>query len=198
MVSGILLSAGLSSRFGSPKALAAIDATPAIIFLIEKLLLTSLGEIIIVLGADSQQIELCLFKHKKIRVVYNKDYKFGQTSSVQQGLRSVSCDTAGFTILPVDCPFIKTETIENMIRLFETEHPSVLIPTFENHRGHPPVFDIKFKSEILELAPSEGLNSILRRHPETIKTIEINDPGVTQSFNTPEELADIKRSYRII
>jgi molybdenum cofactor cytidylyltransferase len=198
MVSGILLSAGLSSRFGSPKALAAIDSTPAIIYLVEKLLETSLGEIIIVLGADSQQIELCLFKHIKIQVVYNKDYKFGQTSSVQTGLKSVSPEATGFMILPVDCPFISRQTVEDMTHRFETEHPTALIPTYQNRRGHPPVLAISLKNDILKLDHSEGLNTLLHKHPDMIKTVEINDPGVTQTFNTPEELSDIKKSNKIM
>jgi molybdenum cofactor cytidylyltransferase len=197
MISGLLLSAGLSSRFGSPKALACIDSSPAIIFLIEKLLRTSLDEIIVVLGADNQQIEPCLFKHKTIRVVYNKDYNFGQTSTVQTGLKSASAGSLGFMILPVDCPFIKAQTVEAVIQRFTTEHPRILIPTFQDHRGHPPVFDIRFKESILKLDPSQGVDTLLHMHPEEIATIELDDPGIRQSFNTPEELAEIKKSMGI-
>jgi molybdenum cofactor cytidylyltransferase len=198
MVSGLLLSAGLSSRFGSPKALACIDSTPAIIFLLEKLITTSLDEIIVVLGADNQQIELCLFKHKTIQVVYNKDYNLGQTSTVQTGLKSLSPQSLGFMVLPVDCPFIKSQTVEAMIQRFKTDPSPILIPTFKDHRGHPPVFDIRFKAPILKLNPSEGINALLHQHPDDITAVELDDPGITQSFNTPEEFATVKKSMGII
>ena len=199
MTSGILLSAGLSSRFGSPKALAQIRTTPAIVFLLEKLINSPLTEIIVVLGAEHQQIEPCLFKHTKIKVVYNKDYKFGQTSSVRAGLKCVSKTTSGFLVLPVDCPFIKATTVESMIARFEKIKPaSILIPTHKYHRGHPPTFDICFKDEILALNLSLGINEILRAHPGSIETIELDDPGITQTFNTPDELAQIKKTMGII
>ncbi|HQP91490.1 MAG TPA: NTP transferase domain-containing protein, partial [Candidatus Omnitrophota bacterium] len=56
MVSGIVLAAGLSSRFGSPKPLARIDDRSVIEFIQEKLLLTELGEIIFVLGYEASLI----------------------------------------------------------------------------------------------------------------------------------------------
>jgi molybdenum cofactor cytidylyltransferase len=196
MVSGILLSAGLSSRFGSPKALAPIDNTPAIVYLLENLIETPLHEIIVVLGADSQQIELCLFKHKMIRVVYNKDYKLGQTSTVQTGLKAAAPGALGFMILPVDCPLIKTETVTALVERFQITRPEILIPTHRNHRGHPPVFDMRFKEPLLALDPSHGINDFLHSHADSVQTVDMNDPGITQSFNTPEEFAQIKRTIQ--
>jgi molybdenum cofactor cytidylyltransferase len=198
MVSGLLLSAGLSSRFGSPKALAPIDHSPAIIFLIEKLLKTSLKEIIVVLGADRQQIEPCLFKHKTIRVVYNKDYNLGQTSTVQTALRSLSPEAKGFMVLPVDCPFIAAQTVEAMIERFKDTPPGrILIPAYQDHRGHPPVFDIRFKDPILQLDTASGINTILHDHPESITTVDLNDAGITQSFNTTQKFYEIKKTIGI-
>jgi molybdenum cofactor cytidylyltransferase len=195
MVSGILLSAGLSSRFGSPKALACINNMPAITYLLEKLTATSLGEIVIVLGADSQPIELCLFKHKMIRVVYNKDYKLGQTSTVQTGLKEIASEATGFMLLPVDCPFVKAATVETIIEHFTVKHlKKILVPEFDGHRGHPPIFDIRFKDPVLNLDPAQGINNFMHEHSQSIKTIKLDDPGITQSFNTPEEFAEIKKT----
>jgi molybdenum cofactor cytidylyltransferase len=198
MISGILLSAGLSSRFGSPKALACVDNMPAITLLLEKLTATSLSEIIVVLGADSQLIEPCLFKHKMIQVVHNKDYKLGQTSSVQTGLGSVAPDAKGFMIIPVDCPFVRAQTVQQMIERFDASRFQILVPTFDEHRGHPPLFDIRFKDPILKLNPAQqGLNDFMHSHSKAVRTIEINDPGITQTFNTPEEFAAIKKKSNL-
>ena len=195
MISGIVLSAGESSRFGSPKALALINGQPAITFLIEKLLQTRLSEIIVVLGADSVKIQTHVFKHKLIHIVYNNDYKFGQSSSVKAGLKALSPNTEKFMLIPIDGPFIKAETIDQLITIFEREQPKILIPTFENHRGHPPIFNITFKEQIQKLGHSLGINHILKNNAQLIKTIELKDPGITDSFNTPEEFATIKKTY---
>ncbi len=111
MISLILLRGGVSSRFGSPKALAPWGAGVLIAHLQDMLLSTNLDEIIIVLGSSAQQIKPLVLKHNKIKVVYNKDYKFGQTSSFKAGLQEVSASAQAVGLLPVDFPLIKKETI---------------------------------------------------------------------------------------
>ena len=74
MISCILLTAGESQRFGSPKALAQIHQTKAIEVLQEKLIQSLVAEIIIVTGAYENLIKPYVFNHSKVRVVHNKDY----------------------------------------------------------------------------------------------------------------------------
>jgi molybdenum cofactor cytidylyltransferase len=194
MISCILLAAGLSSRFGSPKALAPIANSPAIVFLLKKLCASRIDEIIIVLGADQDAIEPHLFKHKLIRIVHNNDYKFGQTSSVQTGLKSISAEAEAFMTLPVDCPFVQTRTIDKLINQFTKTHPRILIPAFNSQKGHPPLFHISLKEDILKLKPAQGLNEIIHNPTHQTEILDLPDMGIVQTFNTPDELARILNS----
>jgi molybdenum cofactor cytidylyltransferase len=188
MISCIVLSAGLSSRFKSPKALALIENIPAITYLLKKLCVSQISDIVIVLGDNKEAILPHLFKHKVIRVVYNNDYKLGQTSSVQAGLKKLSSSAKGFMILPIDCPFVKTETINNLIAHFTKNQPDILIPTHTGLRGHPPTFRNELKVEILKLPQTKGLNTITQNSIYKMETLDLPDPGITQTFNTPAEL----------
>jgi CTP:molybdopterin cytidylyltransferase MocA len=194
MISCIVLSAGLSSRFKSPKALALIENIPAITYLLGKLCVSQISDIVIVLGKDKESILPHIFKHKLIRVVYNNDYKLGQTSSVQTGLKKLSSSTKGFTILPIDCPFVKTETINSLIAYFKKNYPDILIPTYNGLKGHPPMFRSELKKEILKIPHTKGLNSITQNSIYKMETLDLPDPGITQTFNTPEELSRILKS----
>ena len=100
MISCILLTAGESKRFGSPKALADIGQNKAIQLLQQKLLQSIVDEIIIVTGASESLIKPYVLNHSKVRLVHNKDYKFGQTSSFQTGLSIVDKNSFGFMLLP--------------------------------------------------------------------------------------------------
>src|SRR3989338_7096233 len=104
MLSCIVLSAGFSSRFGSPKALIPIGQQTVLEHLQSTLLSLKLKEIIIVLGHNAGEIEPFVFKHMKVNVVHNKNYKLDQTSSLKTGLRKGSQDSAGIMLLPVDYP----------------------------------------------------------------------------------------------
>lgn len=187
MISCILLTAGESVRFGSPKALARISGQEAITLLQRRLIESRIGEIIIVTGAHDELIKPYVLNHSLTTVVHNKDYKFGQTSSFQTGLNSVDNNSLGYMLLPVDCPFITTETINRMIDEFTNRQPDILIPCYQGKRGHPPVFHQRLKKDLLSLSPAQGLNSLFK----ISKTAEVplNDQGIVQTFNTQDELA---------
>jgi len=140
MIPCVLLSAGESERFGSPKALADLHNETVIEHLQKILLETQVSEIIVVLGACADQIKPYLLDHKKVRFVYNKDYNFGQTSSFKVGVEAVSRDAKGIMLLPVDYPLVLADTINALIRYFLDNNPRILIPTFKDKKGHPPLY----------------------------------------------------------
>ncbi len=191
MTTCIVLAAGSSSRFGSPKALAPISTKPNIIFLLTKLCATNIEELIVVLGADREKIEPLIFKHRKIRVVYNNDHYLGQISSVKAGLIASSQLARAFMILPVDCPFVRIETINRLLDHFHETQPSILIPTFNGSKGHPPVIQKKLEENILKLTDQQNLAHILRDPKHQAKLLELPDEGIIQTFNTPQELQKI-------
>ncbi len=190
MVTCILLSAGLSERFGSPKALACISEGTVIQHVQNTLLQSSCDEIIVVLGAQARQIEPFIFIHSRIRVVYNKNYYFGQTSSVKAGWREADNSSTGVMFLPVDYPLIQSSSIDKIIRHFKKYDPDILVPSYRNKKGHPPIFHQRLKSKVLNLPMDLGLNSLFADHPP--QTIEIDDQGIIKSFNTPQEFEEIK------
>jgi len=192
MITCILLSAGASRRFGSPKALAKLHNETVIEHLLKMLDKTQVSEVIVVLGAYADRIKPHLLNHKKVRFVYNKDYNFGQTSSFKVGVEGVSSDARGFLLMPVDYPLISADTINALIRYFLNDNPRILIPTFEGRKGHPPLFSANLRDEFLALDNDSGLNIIAYAHqPETI-SFPVEDVGVVSAFNTLDEFESIK------
>jgi len=186
MNSCILLAAGESQRFGSPKALATIDSQSVIERLQRELLATKLQRIVVVLGSARRAVEPFLLKHKKIKVVYNKDHNLGQTSSFKAGLKAAKASANAF-LLPVDYPFVKAGTIDALIERMERETCEVLIPTYKTKRGHPPVFAASLNAEILSWPDAVGLNELVHRHASGIRELSVDDAGVVSSFNTRAE-----------
>lgn len=193
MISTILLSAGLSSRFGSPKALANFNGITVIENLQNMLLKAQIAEIIIVLGANHLQIKPYILKHKKVKLVYNKDYKLGQTSSFKTGLKQISFNSKGIMLLPVDYPIIKEQTINSLVEKFSSASPRILIPTYQKKKGHPPIFSTTLTEEILKLSNDSGINEISRRHIDKTVLFEVSDEGVVSSFNTKEEFIALEK-----
>ncbi len=192
MISCILLSAGLSKRFCSPKALAQISENLSVIEQIQHTLISSsLDEVILVLGAHSQRIIPQLLNHKRIRSVYNKNHNFGQTSSFKVGLENVHVQAKAVMLLPIDFPWVSVSTVNGLVVDFQKREPRILIPRYKNCNGHPPLLDISLKQELLNLSNENGLNTVAHRHCEHIDYWDCDDSGVIDSFNTQEEFAQI-------
>ncbi|MEN8221624.1 MAG: nucleotidyltransferase family protein [Acidobacteriota bacterium] len=191
MISCVILSAGMSSRFGSPKALAPLNSENVIEHQQNILLKTEINEIIIVLGADSKQIEPFVNNSERIRTVYNKNYRSGQTSSFKAGVEKISPDSEGIMLLPVDYPFIKAETYNYICEQFITNMPMITVPTYNNKKGHPPVFNSDLKNELLSLDNSRGLNTLHHKYDKNLLFVPVRDPGVCKTFNTTEEFKNI-------
>lgn len=191
MVSCILLSAGESSRFGSPKALAKLKSEHVITRLQSMLISSLVDEIIVVLGFEAERIKPALLNHKKVRVVHNKDYKFGQTSSFKEGLRDVSKESKGVMLLPVDYPLIQTETVDLLIEKFIQSSPLILIPTYKDKKGHPPFFSTNLSVTFNSLDNAVGINTVIHENEQSVILFPVEDKGVVSSFNTKEEFEEL-------
>lgn len=196
MNSCVLLAAGLSQRFGSPKALAVVNDQPVIQRIQNTLLAANVDEIIVVLGAQAQDVQRTLLKHKRIKTVYNKDYIFGQTSSFQAGWRVCSAKTEAVFLYPVDYPWIKSETIASLSAARLETPEKILIPSFLQRKGHPPLFPTRFRDEFLNLSAQSGCHLVAQRHPDAVRLLPVTDEGVVASFNTVEELSMAQERFQ--
>ena len=195
MVSCILLSAGSSTRFGSPKALAKVNGKTVIEFVLDSLIRSQVAEVIVVLGDGADEIKLHLLNHKKVKVVYNKDYLLGQISSFQVGLRAISPQSHGIMLLPVDVPFVRSATLNILIAEFLKKKPLILLPSFGGKKGHPPLLSSRLKSDLLKLDTTQGLNTFEHQHESEIVLVNVEDEGILRTFNTPKEFEKIKADF---
>jgi len=198
MITCILLSAGESQRFGTPKAIAKLNGKCVMEHLLEQLLNSNISQTIIVLGSASELIEPFILEHKTIKVVYNKDHNFGQTSSFKVGLQHVDPTATGILLLPVDYPAVTYKILNSLIRNFEKNNPKILIPKFGDRKGHPPIFSAELKEEILALGDHEGINSVANNNADDVEYLSVQDPAVVTSFNTQEEFIAVKEALNLL
>ena len=196
MISCIVLSAGLSSRFGSPKALARINDICVLEHIGNMLSDSMVSEVIVVIGSHANEIKSVVLKHKKVKYVYNKAYNLGQTSSFKTGLKHISKNSLAVMLLPIDYPLIQFKTINLLINHFLLEKPSVLIPTYKNKKGHPPIFNAQLKKYFLSIDNFIGLNVFMKEMKLSPSLFPVNDEGVVLTFNTLEEFTSLKKDYQ--
>src|ERR1700758_4959608 len=100
MVSTVVLAAGMSTRMGRNKLLLNFRDKPLVVHAVDTLLASKAGEIIVVLGHESEKIWDQLEDYagqapnggqrRRVRLVKNADYRDGLSTSVRTGVEAVS------------------------------------------------------------------------------------------------------------
>ena len=97
-VSAIVVAAGTSSRMGDTNKLFLNYQGKTIIqSVIENIIASNPNEVVVV-GSELSMERLASFNYGSIRLVENKDYQRGMTSSIQRGVESSKADADGFMI----------------------------------------------------------------------------------------------------
>ena len=186
MIAGLILAAGESSRMGTDKATLTYRDRTFLELVVQTLREIDIERIAVVLGHHAQEIQ----RHVKIeaaQVVINPDYKSGQTSSLQVGLRSLIADNLEAIVLClVDHPAVSAETVRRLVATFRECGAPLVIPTCRGRRGHPVLIGRQVFDELLRLASDTGADSVLRKYRQATQFVEVEDEGVVIDVDDPE------------
>jgi len=114
--------------------------------------------------------------------VINPDYRTGQTSSMQCGLRVVPPDAEGVLFTLADHPAVAASTIE---ALTAQPRPLIRVPRFEGRRGHPVWFSRALIAEFLALPANGAARDIVYSHTDETEYLDVNDPGIVADIDDP-------------
>lgn len=182
----VVLAAGESRRMGTPKMLLPFRGTTMAEQVIMNIRNAGIINILAVLGAEKEKLPP-LFQKLSVNFCLNINYREGMLSSVICGLRNLPHDAGAVMIFPGDQPLISPSTIRRLTEAYFSCGKGILIPLYDNKRGHPLLLDAKYREEIESLDASEGLRSLSTVHSDDVAEIETDDPGILKDFDTYDE-----------
>jgi molybdenum cofactor cytidylyltransferase len=188
MIAGLILAAGESSRMGTDKATLTYRGRTFLELVVQTLRETGIERIAVVLGHHAEEIQRNV-KIDAAQVLINPDYKSGQTSSLQVGLRSLMAnevDVEAIILCLVDHPAVSAETVRKLVAAFRESGAPVVIPTCRGRRGHPVLIRRQVFDELLGLAAGVGADSVLRKFRQETKFVEVEDEGILIDVDDPE------------
>ncbi len=156
-----------------------------------KLFATRCSPVIVVLGAGAEEIEQLWRVQGDPRrpgglphMVLNSDYRLGQVSSMQCGLRAVPSEADSVLFTLVDHPAVADSTIDAL--LCETGRAEVLrVPRYQGRRGHPIWFRRALIPEFLAEPVDGAARDVVRRHEAETETLDLDDPGILADIDDP-------------
>ena len=195
MISSILLAAGESSRMkGENKLIKKIKGIPLINYSIKNILASSVDEIVVVTGYESEKVENIIGKHKKIKFVYNKDFKNGISSSIKKGLNTISNKAEAFFICLGDMPNVNQNIYNKLIKSrfnynkkLRLEHKKeIIIPTFDGKNGNPVLFSKFMKDKIMLIEGDSGAKNIIELNKNKVLNVSFDNEAVILDFDIQE------------
>ena len=195
MISTILLAAGQSLRMkGENKLIKEIDGIPLIKYAVKNILASAVDEIIIVLGYQEYLIKNIVGVNKKIKFVYNKDFKEGISTSIKIGLNHISKKSEAFFISLGDMPNINQNIYNKLIKArlkynkkLKPQHKKeIIIPTSGGKNGNPILFSKFMKQKIMLVKNDLGANEIIKLNKEKILNVPFDNDGIFLDFDTPD------------
>jgi molybdenum cofactor cytidylyltransferase len=188
---GIILAAGMSTRFGRPKQMLLLQGKPLLEWVIDACLASRLDRIILVLGHEAQKI-LNMLKHKisptRVQTVVNSRYRAGMSQSLQSGLSAISRTSPSAMFLLGDQPMIDAEMINLLLDNFWASQKNICVPVYQSNRGNPVVFSDDFYEALFQTKNDIGARHIIQKNPDQVLRIEIENPLCFFDIDTEEDL----------
>ncbi len=191
----MLLAAGGGERYKSThhKLRALFRGSPVFSWALEAALEARLDATYVVFGAEDLSN---LLPPSGVTVVLNPEWRRGQSSSLQAGVRAAELD--GHTAVVVglaDQPLVGAGAWRLVAHA-----PGAVVSASFNGRRRPPV---KLESTVWPLLPldgDEGARTLMRRRPELVREVAcLGDPidlDTVEDFSADEELSDPPASVK--
>ncbi len=195
-VSAILLAAGASVRFGSPKLLAEVDGEPILRRVTKTFCLGGMDEVLVVLpSSEGDGLQSSLRRSIEdltgaVRCVENPGWRDGMFTSVKAGLRALDGRTTHVAVSPADLPYLREEPLRRMMHAAASlDERSLLVPTHAGRRGHPLVFAASLVPRIISWPDERRLSSLFEESDLSVLDVEGFDDGILRDVDRPEDLS---------
>jgi len=190
----VILAAGSSSRMGRPKQLLPLDGEPMLLRAVEAALKSAAWPIVVVLGANAEQIRPILSRHP-VLIAENPAWIEGMASSLRTGistLRQFSRSLDAAVVALCDQPKFTSEVIRRLVQTHQATQRSVVASRYNGRNGAPALFLREHFSKLINLTGEEGARALLNSSGDHVATIDL--PELAADLDTPADYAAYQQS----
>lgn len=187
-VAGVVLAAGGSSRMGRPKQLIVHEGEPLVTRAAAAALEAGARPVIVVLGADADEIRPALTGLDGVIVVVNSEWETGLASSLTAGLRAALQSDActGVLVLLADQPLVSAALLRRLIDAFH-RGSRIVASGYDGEPGAPALFAREHAPALLGLTGDAGAGAWLRSRAGDVTIVPLD--GARLDVDTPADAA---------
>lgn len=185
-ISGLVLGAGASTRFGQPKQLLPYQGTTLLEWVVSQAQRSdAIDEVVVVLGRAADEVRK-LVDFGGAKVVDNPVFGEGCSSSYRAGIGSIDARSEAVMILLGDQPGVGPEIIARIAEVFRQGSHQIVLASYQGRKGHPMLFARHLFDKLMELHGDKAAWKLVDANPDLIGVAEL-DITYPQDINTPED-----------
>jgi molybdenum cofactor cytidylyltransferase len=183
VIGGIVLAAGASTRFGTPKQLALLDGVPLLEHAVAAMCASPVDRTVVVLGASADEVAACV-DLRCARPVVSERWDEGQSASLATGLAELA-DAEAVVVTLGDQPRMSPEAIRRVIAE-RGRGATAVRATYGGEPGHPVLLEHELFERLRDVTGDHGARNVLLS--AITHEVPCDDLGGGEDVDTPAEL----------
>jgi molybdenum cofactor cytidylyltransferase len=187
-ISGLVLGAGASQRFGPPKQLLPYRGTTLLGWVVDQTQHASaLDQVVVVLGRAADNVREQV-DFGAARVVENPVFGEGCSSSYRAGIGAIDRDSAAIMIILGDRPQVTPEVINRLADEWRGREAPIALCSYQGRKGHPMIFAQSMFAELIDLHGDKAAWKLVDANEPVVQEVRFDLP-YPDDINTPEDFA---------
>jgi molybdenum cofactor cytidylyltransferase len=188
-IRGLLLCGGASVRFGRDKLLERIGPQDEAMAVVSARTVRAVCWRVLAVTRPGSHLLRAMLEGEGCEVIESDRTLGGLGSSLAAGVEACA-GAEGWLVALADMPFIREGTM-GAVRDALAAGALVAAPwdRASGARGHPVGFSAALRDELLAIRGDEGARSVIQRHRDDVRLIEVDDAGIMRDIDRPEDLA---------
>jgi molybdenum cofactor cytidylyltransferase len=186
----IILAAGASQRFGSPKQLVRFHGQVLVQRVIAAATELTGAAVTIVLGANAAEIASNL-PPGSASIVVNRGWQEGIASSIRAGVARLPGACGGVLIMLADQPLVGGNNLQRLAAAWQRQPRSLVASRYGATTGVPAIFPRWCFADLSALRGDQGARMLIRRYADHV--VRMAMPEAAVDIDYPEDLLELQQ-----